>query len=243
MLTGILAAAPARTIDEVIAIMTAIDGALPDGDGLKWFNRLYLRVTVNVRDAVTGAAFNDPAFLAQLDVVFGNLYFDAATAAERNPDAAPPAWRPLFERRNQPHIARIQFALAGMNAHINRDLPAGIVAAFDDEGGTPVADSARRQDFDRVNTILEQVEAAVKAEFESQALQEVDEASGRLDDTLAMWSVSAARAAAWTNAQILWTLRSLPPLREAFFDKLDRLTGFASRGLLIIPGEAVVGAG
>lgn len=69
------------------------------------------------------ATFEDPAFLATLDVVFANLYFAALAAALDDVDAAPAAWRPLLLQRHDAGIARIQFALAGMSAHINRDLP------------------------------------------------------------------------------------------------------------------------
>ena len=60
--------------------------------------------------AVGGAQFNDPAFLATLDVVFANLYFAALAAASTDAAAAPSAWRPLFQARHSPGIARIQFA-------------------------------------------------------------------------------------------------------------------------------------
>jgi hypothetical protein len=40
MLLDILRPAPVSSIDEVLSIMTAIDGRLPDSDGVKWFNRL-----------------------------------------------------------------------------------------------------------------------------------------------------------------------------------------------------------
>ena len=66
-LIQLLADAPVQSIDEAIALMTAIDNLLPDTDGVKWFNRLYLRVTVSVRDAVHTAQFNDPAFLTTLE--------------------------------------------------------------------------------------------------------------------------------------------------------------------------------
>jgi hypothetical protein len=52
-LSQILAVRPAASIDDVVRIMTAIDGRLPDDDGLKWFNRLYLEVTLAVKSAVT----------------------------------------------------------------------------------------------------------------------------------------------------------------------------------------------
>ena len=38
-LTTILGERPAQSIDEVIAMMTAIDETLPDSDGVKSFNR------------------------------------------------------------------------------------------------------------------------------------------------------------------------------------------------------------
>ena len=164
-LSQILGRAPVHSIDDAIAMMRAIDETLPDSDGVKWFNRLYLRVTVSVGAAVGGATFNDAAFLALLDVVFANLYFSALAAASAGIGAAPPAWRPLLQARNAPGIARIQFALAGMNAHINRDLPDGIVQSFLALGGDPIIDELREQDFDSVNDILERVEQEVKTEF------------------------------------------------------------------------------
>src|SRR5919201_523321 len=100
-LSDILNHRPANSINDVIAMMTAIDAFLPDTDGLKWFNRLYLRVTTAVQDAITnGAALHDAAFVERLDVVFGNLYLDAAAAGEVDPRTAPHAWRPVLLARN-----------------------------------------------------------------------------------------------------------------------------------------------
>ena len=91
-----LVATPAQTIDDVIARMTAIDRRLADMDGVKWFNRLYLRVTLSVRTAVDDATFEDKPFLAALDVVFADLYFAAVRDAQARAGAPPPAWRPVF---------------------------------------------------------------------------------------------------------------------------------------------------
>jgi hypothetical protein len=233
MLHTLLGSAPARSIDDVLALMNAIDRSLPDDDGLKWFNRLYLRVTERVRAAVTTASFADPAFMGELDVVFANLYFAAIAECDVDITRAPSAWRPVLRARSDRRLIRLQFALAGMNAHINRDLPVGIVQAFESQGGNPLRAAARRRDFDAVNTILERVEAEVKGEFSVGLVGAVDLIAGRIDDVLAMWKVRRARSAAWTNAEVLWTLRRVPRLRDAFFGKLDGLTGFAGRGLLI----------
>jgi len=222
----------AQTVDEVVATMTRLEQTLPRTDGVWWFNHLYLRVTLGVRAAIGSTTFEDPRFLDRLDVTFGNLYFDAMSAGDGNPDAAPAAWRPLLRARHAGGIEPLQFALSGMNAHINRDLPAGIVSVCEELGGDPDVPSARHADFERVNGILESVEAEVKGEFLTGALGKVDAATAPVDDRVAMWKVRAARDAAWTNAQVLWTLGTNPVLRRDYFEKLDRFTGFASRGLL-----------
>jgi hypothetical protein len=232
-LIQILNRTPVHSIEDAIAIMQAIDVTLPDSDGVKWFNRLYLRVTESVRAAVGSDRFNDPAFLAKLDVVFANQYFGALTDASIDIDAAPSAWRPLFRARNTPGIARIQFALAGMNAHINRDLPDGLVQSFMALGGDPLTDDLRERDFDSVNDILERVEEEVKTEFTVGLVGAVDRLGGPVDDAIAMWKVKAARSAAWTNGQVLWGLRGLPHLRDRFFSRLDGMVGMAGRGLLL----------
>jgi len=55
----------------------------------------------------------------------------------------------------------------------------------------------------------------------------------RIDDVVAMWDVNRARDAAWTNAQALWALGEETPLASDYLLALDRMVGFASRGLLI----------
>src|SRR6188768_4314775 len=135
MLAPLLARTPLSSVEAVMSLMHDIDSALPDDDGLKWFNRLYLRVTEAVaRQLAAGPPFKDPAFIARLDVLFANLYFKAVVAAEKGNSLAPPAWRPLFESRGE-RRARIQHALAGMNAHINRDLPLALVQSWHERGG------------------------------------------------------------------------------------------------------------
>ncbi len=237
---AILSRAPASTIDEVVALMTALDAALADRDGVKWFNRLYLEVTTAVRTAVAGAAFRDTPFLERLDVVFANLYFAAAARAWPSAGGAPRAWRPLFESRSRTDLVPLQWALAGMNAHINRDLPAALVDTYTTAGGAPTDRGPRYDDFTRMNDLLESVEARAKAEFATGVLARIDRVAAPADDVCAMWSVRCAREAAWTNAEVLWTLRGVPRLREEFFAQLDRTTGFAGRGLLV-PAPIVAG--
>jgi Family of unknown function (DUF5995) len=233
VLRDILASVPASSIDDVVAIMTTIDGRLADSDGLKWFNRLYLRVTERVLEAVAVGAFADARFLTEFDVIFANLYFEALVRGERDMASAPSAWKPLLQVRTRAGLARIQFALAGMNAHINRDLPAGLVTIFEALGGDPFTADVQRRDFDAINDILERVLEEVGTEFAVGLVGVVDTLAGNVDEVVAMWNVRKARAAAWTNAEVLWTLKPAPLLHARFFEKLDGLTGLASRGLLL----------
>jgi hypothetical protein len=225
-----------RTIDEVIAAMRSIDGRLPDTDGVKWFNFLYLSVTETLRGQ-TG--WHDWAFVERLDVVFAGLYFDALAAWDRGPRSAPRAWRALFERRGDVNLARLQFALAGMNAHINHDLAIALDRVAGLDGRYPTRDSDRYRDFSRVNDILASVEASVRAPLAAGLVGHVDRALGDIDSIVTMWNVRKAREAAWTNGEVVWHLRAAPRLQRDYLSKLDLTTSFAGRGLLVPRLEAV----
>lgn len=235
MSNGLSGPPSATSIAEVIASMQSIDAALDDADGLKWFNYLYLSVSLAVDAQVSGGSrFLDPAWITRLDVTFANLYFSAIRAAiVGGPDAAPPAWRPLFENRNKPRVARIQFAFAGMNAHINRDLVFALLRLYQQDGFAPDQTSARFADFTSVNALLETVEAQVRPTL----LVGTPLASGGhlapLEDLIGMWGVKEARQAAWNHSQAAWNLRSLPVIQLGMLDALDGATQFASSALLV----------
>ena len=231
-LETIVAQRPATSVAQVLQMMTDIDQLLSDTDGLKWFNHLYLAVTSAMRDGIATRTFKDPVWIAQLDVIFANLYFEALALGDVTVSTAPAAWQPLLAARLDPGLARLQFALAGMNAHINRDLPVAIGQIYQATGGAPSRTDAHYADYETVNGILETVEAQVKQEFTTGILGVVDAVAGPLDDVVAMWSVRAARDAAWTHAEVLWNLRELPDLQQDFLATLDDFTGFAGRGLL-----------
>jgi hypothetical protein len=219
-------------LPEVIARMEEIEAGLPPRDGVRAFNELYLAVTRAVVAEFGDHDFEDPSFLARLDGVFADLYFRAFAAAG-GWEEAPHAWEPLFDVRAEPQIAPIQFALAGMNAHINYDLSVALVETCEEFGVTPRRDSPQFRDFTYVNEILERVEATIKDRFATGLIGVADEALGRLDDVVAMWKVARARDAAWTHAETLWALRHVSALKKAYLLVLGRIVGFAGRGLLI----------
>ena len=230
------------TVPEVIARMEAIQAASKRADGVACFARLYCEVTEGLNADIAQRTFADQAFLARLDVVFANLFFTALETYERDPAATPSAWVPLFAARSRHGIAPLQFALAGMNAHINRDLPVALVATCDESGIDLRGGSPEHSDFETVNGLLAQVEARVKASYLTGALAFLDRLVhrfDRIDDVLAMWDIRRARDAAWCNGETLWALRSDAALRTEFVGALDRMVGFAGRGLLI-PADTVL---
>jgi len=224
------------TVPEVIARIRAVEAAAPASDGVVCFARLYLDVTETVHQELARTTFADGGFLQRLDIGFANLFFDAIDALGADPARVPRAWAPLFEARSRRGVAPIQFALAGMNAHINRDLPIALVAAFEQSGTELSRDAPEHADYERVNKLLAQVEARAKATYLTGPIAVLDRfvhRIDRLDDVLAMWEVRRARDAAWTNAEALWALRSDPGLRAEFVGTLDRMVGLAGRGLLV----------
>jgi hypothetical protein len=134
-------------------------------DGVVCFARLYRQVTESVSAELERTAFANPPFLERLDIMFANLFFAALEAHERDPARAPSAWAPLFSARSRRGIAPLQFALAGMNAHINGDLPVALVATCEEHGVELRAGSPEHADFGLVNTLLARVEAQVKASY------------------------------------------------------------------------------
>ena len=221
------------TIAEVVALMGALEQALPRDDGVVSFLRLYRAVTEAVEEAVRpGGEYADTRFCRWLDVVFANFFFRALRDGTERRTSVPKAWEPLLEARSRPGVLPLQFALAGMNAHINRDLPFALVetwAALDLE---PRRGSDQHADFTRLNGLLEQTEARVKTELVTGSLGHVERSLGRVDDIVAIWKVGRARDAAWVNGETLWALRGVPHLRAEFALTLDRMVGFAGRGLL-----------
>ena len=215
----------------VLQLLQAIDAQCAGDDGLKWFNWLYLQVTQAVETRVASGGFADPAWLSELDVQFARLYF-GALASSLSGRSLPGCWQVLFELRDQAAIARIQFALAGINAHINHDLPQAIVATCQATGGDPQRD-AHYHDYTALNTTLDSLIESAKQTLHVRLPGDPLPAVSHLDDTVAAWSVSAAREAAWRNAELLWHLRDFPPLASAFMDTLDGLTTVAGKALLI----------
>jgi hypothetical protein len=227
-----------QSIPDVIQTLQAIDTICIDGDGLHWFNWLYLQVTQAVAARIADGGFTDalnsdsPAWLAQLDVQFARLYL-SALKSWLSGQATSTCWQVLFHARNQAAVARIQFALAGINAHINHDLPEAIGATCQATGTTPDPLGAHYRDYTALNSTLDSLIESAKRTLHIRLLGGALPPISHLEDTIAAWNVSAARKSAWQNAEHLWPLRMMPSLESSFLDMLDGLTTVIGKVLLV----------
>ncbi|HLS46582.1 MAG TPA: DUF5995 family protein [Ornithinicoccus sp.] len=224
------------SVSAVIAALRAIDDELDATDGLWQFNRMYLQVTTLVEERLREGYFTNHEFMRRLDIVFAHLYLDSVQA-DREGLVLPQAWEPLFASRTVP-LAPIQFAVSGMNAHINHDLPVAVLTACRQLGLDPES-RAVKSDFDKVNQLLAEVHERVRQSFLDGVVLAVDRELTPLLTLVGSWSVSRARDAAWINSMVMWHLRHSPELEEEFRTSLCRAVGLTSRTLLVQVAEPV----
>ena len=193
-----------RTVDEVVDRLVAIEQKL---DG--FFSPA----------AGTPAARRERPPLPDGVACFNGMYLQVTEAVRDE--------LPTFERRDERGILALQFAIAGMNAHINNDLAHALVLTWRELDLGPARDSPEFRDYEKVNAILEAVEADIKGPLADDLIASVDTLLGSADDFLALWSIRRARADAWKRAAIM---RGMP---DAELDSLfDGFVGFAGNLLL-----------
>ena len=195
------------------------------------FNSMYLGVISAIWEATSTGYFTNSAFLDRLDVSFVNRYFDAYIRAATGV-ALPRCWDVLWRLRSSEHHVPLQFALAGMNAHINHDLVLALVETFDALDADP-DDPALVADFTRVNDLLGALEPDLRRSYLSGVLLRLDDRLGSSEDRLDRWSIAAARQAAWRDAHTLWRLRRHPALRTRYEVALDHAVALAGQCLLV----------
>lgn len=225
-LRALLAQPMPATITEAIARMKTIEGILGPEDGLYPFTLLY-RLTTEAVGAKPATFWQDPKMLERLDVYFAEAFFDALRRwLGPDPESAPSAWKVLFRARHTADISKLRRALAGMNAHINRDLGYCLTQVWAEVGAAPEDGTPMHVDFERVNEVLAETEPMAKQKLFERWLRELDEAAGEVDDLVALWSIDKARDLAWVNAQAQWALRDAPELRDRVLAGTDKMAGF-----------------
>jgi len=120
-----------------------------------------------------------------------------------------------------------------MNVHINHDLPIAIVNTCRLSNLAPQRGTTQYTDYTSLNSTLGSLIDEAKQTLNVRLPGDTLPDASLLENTIAGWGVSAAREAAWKNAELLWHLQREALLSQAFLDTLDGLTTVVSKGLLV----------
>src|SRR5690349_18669213 len=178
------------TIDDVVDRLRGIGQATPPPDGEGTFATVYQVTTEAIRDRLRAGFFEDGVTLERFDVVFADRFFHAADAAAAG-HPVPHVWAPLFAARGDRRIYAVQFALAGLNAHINHDLAMAVVELAVAVGRDPNVEPFPR-DYFRVTDVLVEIEAELRRSL----LADAEQQAGPLEPLLHLvsgWSLTRAR--------------------------------------------------
>lgn len=184
----------------------------------------YRNLTLDLADRLDGSdhGFDDPAWVADLALAFGDRYVAAMDAIDAWRQAGAPE-SALYDRAPRPW-ADVYLAIEGrslvvedlvfaIGAHITHDLP---LALGDVDRGPE-----RLADYHEMNAVLadntDHVQSAVERRY-SHFLRRLDRLLATTDELLTGYAIRTTRSVAWYNAARL----AHPPTREAAHGSIDR---------------------
>lgn len=207
----------ATSIDEVLSALDEIvETSRGRGTSDGYFAALYRRVTAEVGERINRGFFEDARRMERLDIIFANRYLNAWRARESGRPVTA-SWETALSCSREFWPVVLQHLLLGMNAHINLDL--GIAAA---ETAPGAAIHGLREDFDRINDVLESMVEDVQDRLARiwPAMRWIDRAGGDVDEAIVNFSIRRAREHAWRVATDLASL-GVPRERQAFVQATD----------------------
>jgi len=221
-------------VDQLNRLQEILDRVPPllRDNPLSDFNRLYLTITEGVLERLYAGRFADPAFLSRLDVEFAARYFDALRAWSDASPRCPQVWAGLFRRIPGPGSRPLPSASAGINAHINFDLPFALVTTFDHVGTDPIDDSDQHRDYLQVNALFATAVPGLTTGSLDRWQLLIDTMNGTLDDWWQGEAEHYSRNVAWRNAQKLWSMRHDMAATDKERAHLDRVSSDLGRLLL-----------
>ena len=86
-----------------------------------------------------------------------------------------------------------------------------------------------REDYEKVNDVLADVETEIRRSFLDELEQAVDDHLAPVGHLVSSWSIDKARDIAWVNVQTLWELQRVDSLFDTYADGLARTVGMGSR--------------
>ncbi len=256
-----------RGVAEVVAALEEIQAEadrrhpLHEHDGVACFDYLYTVITKNVLRCLESQLaeddphFQDLGFMACLDVAFAKRYLAAMGYGEAQgqgePQPFPPrCWQTLVDHREARDISPLIFAVAGVNAHVNFDLPFALVQACT-VAGCELESGSNRRDYQLINEIFAIHMQQLRQHFENRFERGFDQALvSRIENLVGEVVVVVARDLAWVKARQLWRVREdedrylrLAKSRDRWVARVnwglfqvDKLPAMAFRSLYRVPG-------
>lgn len=232
---NVLDVCPVSSMSDALTQLTVIDACLEPTDGLSAFNRMYLTFAHAISDAVVSDQALLSPFVADLELAFVNHYLAALRRASSG-EPVPKCWALLWRHRAASDRVPVQFALAGMNAHINHDLVLALLETFDKRRITP-HDTQVQDEFTRFNALIGWLEPVARRDFHAALEAVLARPVDPVDGCVGLWSIAMAREFAWRDAAALWAVRLHEPLRARLLVQLDEAVTLASRCLLVPSGR------
>lgn len=236
----------AAEVEKVVEVLKDIElearehEPLEKNDGLACFDFLYTKITENVLRCVVATAltpddprFHDRPFMAEFDVAFADRYFNGIGLGG-HPTSQPRCWRVLLGHREDRDISPLIFAVAGVNAHVNFDLPFAVVTACM-KTGHDLGSGTTHEDYQMINQIFAEHMQQLRQHFEARFAKGFDKAwVSKIENSLGNLVVRVARDAAWNKALELWAVRDDPAEMTALARSRDRWVALATEVLFTL---------
>ncbi|RJO73746.1 hypothetical protein D5S18_21530 [Nocardia panacis] len=207
-------------VAEVLRRLREIGAALDPRDGIAWCNAMRMRGNELIAARIAAGCFADPQQVDNLETLCAQAYF-AALAADDHGVWPNPAWHPVFDARANRTVWPLQFALAGMNAHLNHDLPLAVTKT-----------GADRHVVRKVIDSLAEIEAELRAEAQPRLRKLATRDAEALEHILAGFSVAKSRDTVSATVEILWAQRDNGEVRAMTERALEQTVATTGRILL-----------
>ena len=139
-------------VEEVLRVLSGLQDVFAgSGSPAMGFHHLYVATTTEIEQRLTAGTFEAPEFICALDARFAVRYLSAVRAMAVG-DEVPRSWRVVLGDREEASL--LARTAAGVNAHINFDLPFALLAALRDAPAFPAETRPEYRDYLQVNEIF-----------------------------------------------------------------------------------------
>jgi hypothetical protein len=235
-ITEVLSRTP-QSVADVVAqladLQALLNKATPEDDEnpVAAFNHLYWTITSTVLEHLESGAFRDSEFLTVLDVEFAKRYLNALRLWGQSSPQTPHAWQVLCKQMNNTGVRSLPAAVAGVNAHVNYDLPFALLRTWT-LLGTDSSSEDQHHDYLHVNDIFYENIPHLRRGYLSTWQLVIDRLNGPVDDWYEDRAVEIARDIAWCDAKRLWEIRNDAKALARADASLDRHTALIGWALL-----------